>query len=72
MEKTKIVQGSKEWILSERMICSLFDLQYMMEEETWETIKLNKELKYINKFFRIVEEVDGRMHEVNDVKPGTS
>ena len=54
------------------MICTLFDLQYMMEEETWETIKLNKELKYINKFFRIVEEVDGRMHEVNDVKPGTS
>lgn len=46
--------------LSKKMICALFDLQYMIDD--WSTIKLNKIDKDINKFFRIIEYFDNVMH----------
>lgn len=47
--------------LTKRMICALFDLQYMMDE-TWDTVELNKMDKELRDFFRIIEHVDDAIH----------
>jgi hypothetical protein len=48
--------------LAWRMICALFDLQFMIADETWETIKLNEMDKELDDFFKIIEIVDIAMH----------
>lgn len=48
--------------LTKRMICALFDLQYMMDE-AWDTIELNKMDKELGDFFKIVEQIDEAMHK---------
>lgn len=48
--------------LSRRILCGLFDLNYMLTDEVWDTIKLNGMEKDITKFFKIVEFLDGAFH----------
>lgn len=47
--------------ITPRMVCALFDLQYMMDN-AWETIKLNKMTREMKQFFRIIEYFDDAMH----------
>lgn len=48
--------------LTPRMICALFDLNYMLTPDVWETIKLNKMSKELSEFFKIIELLDDSMH----------
>ena len=45
------------------MICGLFDLQFMISDDTWETQKLNKIDKDTLGFFDIIGHIDTAMHE---------
>lgn len=38
-----------------KLIHALFDLQFMMEPDTWKILKLNKINKEVSSFFRIVD-----------------
>ena len=68
MTKTRIiirVEKDGKYVekeLTQRMVCALFDLQYMIDE-VWDTIKLNKMDKDLADFFRIAEFIDDISHE---------
>ena len=68
MTKTRIiirVEKDGKYVekeLTQRMVCALFDLQYMIDE-VWDTIKLNKMDKDMDDFFRIAEFIDECSHE---------
>lgn len=47
--------------LTRRMVCALFDLQFMING-IWKTIKLNKMDKDLIKLFKIVSHIDDAMH----------
>ena len=46
-----------------RIICGLFDLQFMISDKTWKILKLNHLNKDILDFFDIVGHFDTGMHE---------
>jgi len=48
--------------LTKKMMCALFDLQFMMEEDTWETVKLNKMDKDLGEAFAIISHIDSVIH----------
>lgn len=61
--KAKITYGKRVFILDQKIVCALLDLQYMMTPETWETVELNHMEQDLAKFFNIIDELDELMHE---------
>lgn len=50
--------------LTKRMVCALFDLQFMLDENNvWEVAKLNKIDKDLLNLFTIISFIDDNMHE---------
>lgn len=59
--------------LNNKIISSLFGLQFMLDEKTYKTLKLNKIDKDLEKFFKIVNEImdykdEGRAYKLEDKK----
>lgn len=48
--------------LTPKMVCALFDLQFMFTPDCEEVIELNKIDKELDKFFGIMGHIDGAMH----------
>lgn len=58
--------------LTEKEMHCLYDLQYMISDETWDTLKLNKMDKVITKFFNrlekeVVPELTETKNETNNM-----
>lgn len=53
----------REKKINPKIICALFDLQYIIGNDVWDTLKLNKIEKDINEFFDIIEKIDDTIHE---------
>lgn len=51
--------------LTPKIVCALFDLQYLLTSENWADLKLNKMDKDLKKFFRTIEMMDNMMHLKN-------
>jgi len=59
-EKNKIIERR----LTRKMICCMFDLQYMLGKDVLDTVKLNKMEKEILRFFKIISFLDNKMHKM--------
>lgn len=59
-DKNKVIERK----LTKKMICSIFDLQYMLDKGVWNTIKLNKRDKDIKEFFKVIYFLDDEMHKI--------
>lgn len=53
--------------LTKKMVCALFDLQYMLDDNIWKTAKLNNMDKDLEKAFKAIEYIDKKMHDMDTV-----
>jgi|SRR3989344_1055567 len=59
-EKGKVIEKK----ITKKMICSMFDLQFMLNKNVWNTVKLNNMEKDIIGFFKIISYLDNKVHEI--------